>query len=673
MADRKISDLTALTTPASGDYLPIVDISEAAAASKNKRITIEELMRGVPDGTAAAPGIAFASDPNTGIYSPGADQLAVATNGTGRLFVDASGNVGIGAASFGYGEKLGVGGTIIASDGTVVGRITSAAGTAFWGTTTNHSLAFQTNGAERLRITSAGLVGIGTSSPAQRLTVFNPSLGVPATSGTTQTNGAVRIGATGTSGVLDFGIGAAGTNQWIQSTDSNNLSLGYVLLLNPNGGNVGIGTTLVGNSANQLSVRRDSANNIVDALLLNNGSIDNAAGTGVRINFSGVQESNSDIRYAYIESATSSINNDHYIAFGTNAAGVTPVERARLTSSGQLLVGTSTARGNFLNSTSAPRVQIEGTSTDGGSLALITSFSSATNGAAPILQLGRAGSTAIGSDTIVANNNYLGQIIFSGNDGSEFVSAASIDCQVDGTPSANDLPGRLVFSTTAAGDASPTEAMRINNEGIVLVRTTAAVGSTNRFQVSDGFGVSAPNGLSFNTTNAANVYVGSMSNGRSINATGTINASGADYAEYMVKCGDFSIAKGDVCGLTKEGLLTNVFADAIGFMVKSTNPSYVGNDTWVTPETIKDLAEPELEVERLRQQVDRIAFAGQVPVNVTGAAPGQYIVPIAAADGGITGIAKDEADLTFAEYMQAVGKVIAIENDGRARIIVKVA
>jgi hypothetical protein len=97
MADRKISDLTALTTPASGDYLPIVDISEAAAASKNKRITIEELMRGVPDGTAAAPGIAFETDPNTGIYSPGADQLAVATNGSGRLFVDASGNVGVGS------------------------------------------------------------------------------------------------------------------------------------------------------------------------------------------------------------------------------------------------------------------------------------------------------------------------------------------------------------------------------------------------------------------------------------------------------------------------------------------------------------------------------------------------------------------------------------------------
>jgi hypothetical protein len=48
MADRKISDLTALTTPAAGDFLPIVDISEAAAASKNKSITLTELFK-IPD------------------------------------------------------------------------------------------------------------------------------------------------------------------------------------------------------------------------------------------------------------------------------------------------------------------------------------------------------------------------------------------------------------------------------------------------------------------------------------------------------------------------------------------------------------------------------------------------------------------------------------------------
>jgi hypothetical protein len=55
MADRKISDLTALTTPASGDFLPIVDISEVAAASKNKRITLTELFK-IPDAVDIATG-----------------------------------------------------------------------------------------------------------------------------------------------------------------------------------------------------------------------------------------------------------------------------------------------------------------------------------------------------------------------------------------------------------------------------------------------------------------------------------------------------------------------------------------------------------------------------------------------------------------------------------------
>ena len=95
MANRKISDLTALTATAVGDLLPIVDISEAAAADKNKKITLGTLLGGAPLGSAAAPTFAFTGDSNTGIYSPGADQLAIATAGTGRVFVDGSGNLGL--------------------------------------------------------------------------------------------------------------------------------------------------------------------------------------------------------------------------------------------------------------------------------------------------------------------------------------------------------------------------------------------------------------------------------------------------------------------------------------------------------------------------------------------------------------------------------------------------
>jgi hypothetical protein len=76
------------------------------------------------------------------------------------------------------------------------------------------------------------------------------------------------------------------------------------------------------------------------------------------------------------------------------------------------------------------------------------------------------------------------------------------------------------------------------------------------------------------------------------------------------------------------------------------------------------------QLEEQRQKMDRIAFAGQVPVNVTGATPGQYIVP-ANESGSIKGIAISNP--TFEQYQVAIGKVIAIEQDGRARIIVKVA
>ncbi|MBR7635134.1 GDSL-type esterase/lipase family protein [Janthinobacterium lividum] len=76
-----------------------------------------------------------------------------------------------------------------------------------------------------------------------------------------------------------------------------------------------------------------------------------------------------------------------------------------------------------------------------------------------------------------------------------------------------------------------------------------------------------------------------------------------------------------------------------------------------------------LEVER--QKVDRIAIAGRVPVNVLGAQPGDYIVPVQ--DGaGIMGIPVCKADLTHSQYLDAVGRVISIEPDGRAYVMVKV-
>ena len=44
MANKKISDLTALTAPAASDILPIIDQSESSASDKNKKITYGNLI-----------------------------------------------------------------------------------------------------------------------------------------------------------------------------------------------------------------------------------------------------------------------------------------------------------------------------------------------------------------------------------------------------------------------------------------------------------------------------------------------------------------------------------------------------------------------------------------------------------------------------------------------------
>ena len=83
MADRKISALPALTSPAEGDLLPVVDVSEAADANKNKNITLSTLFRRLPDGSEGAPAIGFLSDTGTsGIFRSAANEIAFSSNAT---------------------------------------------------------------------------------------------------------------------------------------------------------------------------------------------------------------------------------------------------------------------------------------------------------------------------------------------------------------------------------------------------------------------------------------------------------------------------------------------------------------------------------------------------------------------------------------------------------------
>jgi len=392
----------------------------------------------VPLASAATPSLTFTGDLNTGIYSPGADQVAVATNGTGRLFVDASGNVCLKkeTALPNYSKAL----TVAATDAAIALRANSS------GTYTDQGIFFAVDGvnysqiyndnigqlifrtgsglSERLRITSAGLVGIGTTSPVATLHIENTA-----------------------GGDLFYALG-----------------------------------------------------------------------------------SNSDV--FKISSDSSTINLDTRNTTGGLAFQIQGTERARIDSSGRLLVGTSAAGGNFhFRRTGSTNADFLLDCESGVNYFVQARFASDVSGCNHHFRKYRG---TIASASAVNSGDIMGITQYYGYDGANIIEAASIQGVVDGTPGANDMPGRLVFSTTADGASTPTERMRIDSGGTIYCgQTTNPASSTVLLRVPTGTGngvnaqITSNTGTSFPWANynASNTYVG----GISCTSTATSFPTSSDY------------------------------------------------------------------------------------------------------------------------------------------------
>jgi hypothetical protein len=179
--------------------------------------------------------------------------------------------------------------------------------------------------------------------------------------------------------------------------------------------------------------------------------------------------------------------NQGALLFGTNGNN----ERARIDSSGRFLVGTSTARSNVYYTTAAttPSVQFESVGSVYNGLSLINYSAS---GFSPVLTFGLSASNTQGNNAAVGNAFELGTINFTGNDGTNFRTGASI-IAVNDQPSSwavGDCPTRIMFSTTADGASSPTERMRITSDGLTwwqsgghghFVQTLQGAGTTFAF------------------------------------------------------------------------------------------------------------------------------------------------------------------------------------------------
>jgi hypothetical protein len=427
----------------------------------------------IASGTAAAPSLAILADLDTGLFSPGANQLAVATNGVGRLFVDSTGKVGIGSPSSLNSFEINTAGTPLSVNSTNGGQNkiilrTNGAAEGYFGTTSTALLtASDGSGSERLRITSAGLVGIGTSSP-------NVTLDIESSSGTAVK---IRLASNTSNRALCFS-NVAETIGW---TVGNGIiaparqfvvydnEAGAARLLIDSSGRVGIGTT---NSVGKLTVATSSTDPSAALSSWSDGYLVIAPGGtttsgGVGLSF------NTSSNVGGISCATpGSAWRDLIYKASAHRFELGGIEAARIDSSGRLLVGTSSSITNLYRSFNgaAPPVQIE-TATDNYN-AGVSALNYSASGFPPMATLGMSRSSTKGTNTVVVNGDELGYLQFVGADGTNFRTAAWIRGEVDGTPGNDDMPGRLVFSTTADGASTPTERLRITSAGLVGIGTS---------------------------------------------------------------------------------------------------------------------------------------------------------------------------------------------------------
>ncbi len=165
-------------------------------------------------------------------------------------------------------------------------------------------------------------------------------------------------------------------------------------------------------------------------------------------------------------------NNDmpgRLMFYTTPDGSATLAERMRLDSVGRLLIGAAASYGRLGQLFEANCVS------NYGGAAIMTW--SATTDHGPQLDLKHSRGAAAGTYTALQSGDTTGALVWWGADATQWVVSAAIDAQVDGTPGANDMPGRIRFLTTADGASSLTERMRLDSVGRLLINQTAAYGT----------------------------------------------------------------------------------------------------------------------------------------------------------------------------------------------------
>ncbi len=495
-------------------------------SANNGWVTIFELdgTMLMEDGTVSAPGLAFASDLNTGFFRSAADKINFATGGVERLeigssevvFNDGSNDVDFRVESNGNANMLFVDGgndrvgiqnnapayTLHVGDGSAqaMQRIDSNAtallslkggtssecriefgdsgdddiGKIYYDNSTN-SMEFSTNASEAARIDSSGRLLVGlTSARATKASASIPSFQIE---GTGDSDSRMNIGRNSNADngpeihLYKTRGTSLGSNTVVQDDDF----LGTIGFYGADGSDLfsrgaEITAAVDGTPGSDDMPTRltfatcaDGAASPSERLRIDSSghlNLVSSSSTLTNLNFT----ENALNTYARIEGGKSGSGVGD-LRFHTYSGGLS--EAARLDSSGRLLVGTSTSTHNIANQ-SKQAIVITGDLSRGG-LDITGYTGGSSTGSCPEINFNRSLGTTDGSVTALsAAPWHLGSINFSGSTGSAFSLGAQIRGVTDSTAySGSNSGGELRFYTTANGATSTTERMRISSTGRV--------------------------------------------------------------------------------------------------------------------------------------------------------------------------------------------------------------
>ena len=307
------------------------------------------------------------------------------------------------------------------------GRLVDSGNLTFDGTTLSIS------GLNATGVTTVGKqihVGTGVSIAAGGLNVTAGISTFQAVQGTTGTfTSTVKSGTTATGTI--FSVGDSGTSgdrviQFKRAATTNDINIQAI--------NSGSGAT------NLLFNQEGGAASFGGAVSATTGTFTGDVSIADKIVHTG--DTNTAIRFP---------GNDQ-ISFETSGT-----ERARVDSVGNVLLGlTSTLSSN--------NARLQVAHTDGNADIIV--HRAGDNANPPGLNFQKTRNASIGDyGTIVQDDDELGSIRWGGADGSAIAFAARIVGAVDGTPGANDMPGRIQFHTSADGSEGMTERLRIDSTG----------------------------------------------------------------------------------------------------------------------------------------------------------------------------------------------------------------